>query len=569
LHLAELVKRLDTRSLASISYLSNNKWCVRIGAEIAADVWCIRDALRGIGVGPGMRIGIAAANSYEWIVADLALLELRCVSVAVPESMADDLEPLADRFGLALILVDGSAPAARKRPWIVRLRDLVGELAAKSIRPGAVILPEQQVFETPALVFSSGSSGRLKCLCISRAGIENVVRRFVDAYELRDDDAALVFLPLSNIQQRVIVYGALWFGLEAVLVSPAALFGALRDRRPTVVIAPPLLFETIHARYQELPLPKRVAAMAAVGIARRLPARARRALLRRVFRAVHEWFGGRLRLAITGMAQIRVSTLRFFRAIDIPLYEAYGLTECGIVAGNRPGAERMGAVGRPFEPGAVTTAPDGEILVRTNAPLATGYYDEADGGDTFGARSLIRTGDIGRFDAQGYLYISGRKKEIIVTAGGFKIHPEVVESGINECPVVDRSAVFGGEPAADLTAVVTVRRTTSDEDIRCIEKHLRTINDRLPHGVRVRAVVVSEVAFSIDAGTLTRNLKISRAGIYQEYRDRLTGRNGMVVVKPTHLGTVKVERPNTSFTTPLSDADSAEPPPSAKDDRRR
>jgi long-chain acyl-CoA synthetase len=538
MHLADIVKRLDAGTPGRISSVYNNEWRVRTGPEIADDVRGFARTLEALGVVAGMRIDIAAVNSYEWVVADLALMELGCVSLAIPESMDENLEPIAERFGLALVIVDGMGSMESEPSWMVRIRGGGASQAAKATRVGAVRLPVPEARETPSLVFSSGSSGRLKCLRISRAGIENVVRRFVAAYGLCAGDAALVFLPLSNVQQRVIVYGALWFGLEAVVVSPAALFRALRDRRPTVVIGPPLLFETVHARYLDAPLPRRAAAVAVAALARRLPVRGRRALLRRTFGEVHERFGGRLRLAITGMAQIRESTLEFFAMIGLPLFEAYGLTECGIVAGNRPGAARIGAVGRPFEPGAVTRAADGEILVRSETPLATGYHDEPDGADTFADGSLIRTGDMGRFDGDGYLYLYGRKKEIIVTAGGFKIHPEVVESGLNECALVDRSAAFGGEPAADLTAVVTVRRMVSDEDIRTLEEHARRIGSRLPHGVRLRTVVVSEVAFSVDAGTLTRNLKLDRARIYREYRDRLAGMTGVVVVRSSNPGLV-------------------------------
>lgn len=515
MELKQLVERLARGSSGKVTALEHGTWKTRDGFEVVAAVQKQVSRLQALGVRPGMRVAIVGPNSFAWIVADLCLLELGCVSVPIPDALEPELDELAEQHGLVLAL----APRASDdpRPWVVPFD---GDEPGPALRDVDAKQPDPDAFDVPTLAFSSGTSGSLKCLEITRSGMEHVVRSFARAYALEERDSVLVFLPLSNLQQRLMAYGALWFGLEVVVVPAVSLFRALREQRPTILIGPPLLYETIHRRYLDLPPPKRWLGSAVMALARPLPSALRDRILRRAFEPIYSGLGSRVRLMITGMAHIRSSTLRFFEAVGLPLFEAYGLTECGLVAGNTPTATRIGSVGKPFEAGTVELDADGEIVVRRALPLARGYVGDSDEQQTFGD-GCIRTGDIGHFDGDGFLYITGRKKQIIVTAGGSKIHPEIVENQINDCPVVDRSAVFGSDGQAFLSAVVTVRATETPEQRKLVLEHVRGVSEKLPSGTQIERIVISDAPFSVDNGTLTRNLKLNRQRILEAYAEQL------------------------------------------------
>ena len=143
-----------------------------------------------------------------------------------------------------------------------------------------------------------------------------------------------------------------------------------------------------------------------------------------------------MRFMVTGMAPIKRATLELFQLMQLPLFETYGMTEFGGIALNIPGANKVGSVGRPLPGVRVELAPDGEVIAVREHRIASGYCECAAGEEeqTFIGPDRVATGDVGRFDADGYLYLVGRKREMIITAGGTKIHPEIPEAEIDACP---------------------------------------------------------------------------------------------------------------------------------------
>ena len=238
------------------------------------------------------------------------------------------------------------------------------------------------------------------------------------------------------------------------------------------MIAPPTLFEAFETRFSNLPWWKRIAARVLGELARRAPfAGVRARFARAVFADAYGALGGRMRVMITGMAPIKRSTLELFALMQLPLYETYGLSECGSISLNVPSAHRIGSVGRLLPGVEVTLAGDGEIIVRREHATTRGYFACAEGEHerTFLGENRVATGDIGRFDEDGYLYLVGRKKEIIITRGGEKIHPEAVEAEIDACPDVAKSVVLGGGDLATLVAVV-FPRDPGDPAARALSK---------------------------------------------------------------------------------------------------
>lgn len=220
-----------------------------------------------------------------------------------------------------------------------------------------------------------------------------------------------------------------------------------------------------------------------------------------------------MRFMITGMAPIRRSTLELFQRMQLPLFETYGLTEFGNIALNLPCACKIGSVGKLLPGVQVEFAPDGEIIAKREHSIADGYFEGGEDceEETFLPANRIATGDIGRLDEEGYLYIVGRKKEAIVTAGGVKIHPEVLESEIQACPEVARAVVFQ-DPVKDILVAVVLPRHSGDDVKARIERFTADVcQDRC--NATIGSVIFTDVIFSRENGFLLPNLKLNRRKI--------------------------------------------------------
>jgi long-subunit acyl-CoA synthetase (AMP-forming) len=530
--LTQLARRLDELPAQSLSHYENGALVRKPYARVAEDVRRVGAALDAAGLLPGMRVGILAENSYGWIVHELALLERRCAMVCFPpqELAQVSLAELADKYALHLLLVSAREQQTRGEvwPWLApidrvdappaRVREVVPVAAARNRGPHAL---DPDVY---TLVFSSGTSGRLKCLLMSRRGTEVLVEAYGKSFPFRPDDSILVVLPLSNFQQRLMVYTALWYGFDLLVTEPSLMFRSLKEMRPTILAGPPLFYETVENRYRNLPLGRRLALDAVGALVRLVPVGLRARVQARLFAPFHEAFGGRARLLLTGSAPSRPSTLDLFARLGLPLFQVYGLTETGFVSWNLPGRNRPGSVGQLVFAGTVEIAADGEILVRYPQPQSHGYLfvDEQEEQRTFLPDGRIATGDIGRIDDDGYLYILGRKKQIIVTQGGYKVQPEVLEQALEESPEVARAVVFGGDELAGLVGLVSLRQGGLSAEAR-VRSTVDDLNARLPPPSQISRVVFTTTVFAADNGLLTRNLKVDRRRVFERFRSSILG----------------------------------------------
>lgn len=521
--LTKLVTRLPQRSTSRIYSYENGRVVQRTHAEVYADVRAAVARLEGWGVKAGMRVGIRAPNCYQWIVYDLAIIELRAVSVAFTDDFnTTTAEELRDKYELSLLLVMASE-RQRHSPQVNFVAYLDGENTNVAVAcSNEPCTTSGKDFVNPWRIFSSGSVGGLKGLALNRKGVEAWVDGFTQAIAPRSDDRLLLFLPMSNFQQRPMYYAALWYGFDLIVTDPARLFLALKDLKPTILVAPPTLFQAFETRFGNLPKWNQIAARVAGNIVRLLPVRrARERVARLVFKQAYEALGERMRLMITGMAPIKRATLDLFRLMQLPLFETYGLIECGSVTLNVPGAFRIGSVGRPLPGVQVELASDGEIIVRREPMVALGYFECATGENemTFIGDNRVASGDIGRLDKDGYLYLVGRKKEIIVTAGGDKVHPEVIESEIDACPDVAKSVVLKDPDVPALVAIV-LPKDPSDEGARSRIEQFVNHNGGGHHRatMSIGKIVFTDLIFSRENGLLRPNLKLDRRKIAEHFR---------------------------------------------------
>lgn len=485
---------------------------------LADEVETARQTLAGWGVRLGMRVGIYAPNGHAWLVHDLALIALGAVSVPVTDDFAGQVnDDLLARYDIALLLIGKNhAKAFPNRPAHIAFLDGENSHVAALDRMPA---PQADGHDHHSLVFSSGSAGGLKGLVISRKGVEETLPPIIEAIGMTPADRLLLFLPMSNFQQRNMCYAALWYDFDIVITDHIDLFDAMAALNPTVLIAPPVLYQMIHGEFEKRPAWQRKALMVAANIIALLPVAAwRQRAAHALFRRHRGQFGNRMRLLITGMAPIRDSLGLFYQRMQLPLCESYGMVEAGSITFRAAGSRDYGSVGKVLDGIHLTFQDDGEIHVHRQSPLTLRYFQAADGENerTFVAPGCVATGDIGRLDGDGNLYLLGRKKELIVTPGGYKVHPETIENELNNCPDVAQSVVFLKPQATQLTCVVALAQPEADGAQARVRKYAAALKST-KGAAQFVSVVFADGPFTRENGMLRPNLKLDRKAIAARY----------------------------------------------------
>jgi long-chain acyl-CoA synthetase len=467
------------------------KYCPVSGAEAEARITLLAAGLIEAGVRPGDRVAVLSETRLEWALADLAILTAAAVTVPVFPSLVEsqieqllaDCEPsLAfcsgpDNFEHLLsvwphlpslrtvVLLDGARPARPTPARVVAIAELEAAGRRRLERDPATV-EERAATVTPehlaSLIYTSGTTGDPKGVMLTHRNFVANVLQAREHIDIRFGDTALSHLPLSHVLERMA-------GLYTVMHAGASIAYAegfetlptnVLEVRPTVLISVPRLYEFIFERSARLAarsgrvggaifdwaksiaLAWSKARMAGAVPARLAVARAVADLL--VFRRLRARLGGRIRFLISGGAPLNPEVAHFFHAAGMPLLEGYGLTETSpVVAVNDLRRWRIGSVGPPLPGLEVRIAEDGEILVRGPNVMKGYYRHPADTAAVLAPDGWFRTGDIGLLDADGFLVITDRKKDIIVTTGGKNIAPQPIEQRLRSIPLVAEAVVIG------------------------------------------------------------------------------------------------------------------------------
>lgn len=459
----------------------------------------VASRLVALGVSPNDRIGILAANSLEWVLLDLAALRLKVVTAGFePGKFIDDPE-LSARYGLRMLFTDRLADVPGGRP-IDEVRDWAEGPASHGVVPPVHYAPD----EVTTIKFTSGSTGTPKGLPASVGSIDSSLNAVQAMFAHGDGDDIFVFLPLSLLQQRYWIYSALRFGHDITISTYEAAFGTLGRARPTVVMGVPGFFESARRHIEARALRTGPSGE---------PATARRAAAVRLF-------GDRIRYLWTGSAPASPETLRFFTEHGLPIYEGYGLNETCIVSKNHPGNSREGSVGRVLPGKQVLFDAAGVISVCSDHPVSLRYAYAAPGESerVFGADGVVRTGDLGHVDEDGFLFIRGRADDVIVLENGKKIIVRTIEEHLKTSPVIEEAVIFCPTETY-LVAVVSPAGETADE--AAIEEHLARTNAVLTRDEQIARVVIARERFSIDNDLLTSQFKPKRRRIFEAYRSEM------------------------------------------------
>jgi long-chain acyl-CoA synthetase len=512
--LGALVARLSAKH-AAVYTLERGKPVRYPFSTMATDVAGALENLRQWGARPGTRIGIFAPNSYRWLVYDLAIVALGAVSVPFTDDFAGKIDrALLEKYQVSLLLIakSGTQSVPQKQPYIAYI-DADNENVCAIERPVS-----QDDAGVLSLAFSSGSAGGLKGLVIIRQGVESTLPPICEAIGLNADDRLLLFLPMSNFQQRGMCYSALWYDSDIIITDYVQLFASIKLLQPTILVAPPMYFQMVYTRFINFSNGKKGLWTILAGLISLIPiASLRRALAASLFREFHQQFGGKMRVLITGMAPIKPDVAEFFARMQLPLCESYGLMETGSLTYRSADSKKYGSVGKPLRGVKFEFTSEGEIIVNREQSLTKHYFQSAEGETerTFIGPGRIATGDIGMLGEDGHLYLLGRKKEQIITAGGYKIHPEMVEAELAGCPDIAQAAVFLKQGAATLVTVVALNRPDSEEARTRTRSFVR--NMKTTKAAQIGEIIFADALFSVENGLLRPNLKLDRRKIAAKY----------------------------------------------------
>ncbi|MFE0704889.1 AMP-binding protein [Streptomyces sp. NPDC058872] len=450
-------------------------------------------ALGRRGVGAGDRIGILSANRLEWVLLDVAALMLRAQTAGFePGKFSPDAE-LVERYGLDALYTDVRLPDDAPCQVLP-----ISAVAGYAEEDAGGFEPEQwAATQCTTVKFTSGSTGVPKGLEATVGSIDSSLHAVQSVFEHKPGDDVLTFLPLSLLQQRYWLYSALYWGHDITITTYQSVFAVLPSVRPTVVMGVPAFFDTAK---------RHIEGSIAAGAA---PAE-----------AAAELFGDRVRYLWTGSAPADPATLRFYTEAGLAIYEGYGLNETCIATKNHPGAHREGSVGRALPGKEIVIDDEGVVCVRSDHPVNTAYTYAAPGDSEriFRPGGIVRTGDLGRLDEDGFLYILGRSDDVIVLDNAKKIIVRPIETRFRDTGAVAECVVYCPSQAG-LVAVVSPH--PGPVDTAAVGEALAAVNAASERDERIIRVIVADEPFTVEGGLLTSQFKPIRKRIADRYRDRI------------------------------------------------
>ncbi len=561
--------------------------------QYARSVRRVALGLKALGAGPGHPVAIAGENRPEWLFADLGTLAAGAVSVGIyPTSSPEQVAYIAGHSEARVMVVEGEEQLDKVlevRSRLPSLRHIV-VMDMKGLRgfSDPMVLPFDELLElgqaaeardpdalesvvsalkpddVALIIYTSGTTGPPKGAMLTHRNLIWTAEALARANPVTPDDEVLSFLPLSHIAERMVsVYLAIRWGYTVNFVENTdTVLSNLREVSPTVLFAVPRIWEKIHSQVElhmrEADVFKRTAYRLATrtGLAyarARLQAGGRPArppvLLRLAYWLAHglvlmplkRRLGlDRARLVISGAAPIAPDVLWYFHSLGVPIREVYGQTEGSGPTTIHQGEEiRLGTVGRPLPGVEVRIAEDGEILVRGPNVFA-GYFKDPEATAATLAGGYLHSGDIGEMDADGFLRITDRKKDLFITAGGKNVAPQYIENKLKASPYV-HDAVVIGDGRRYLVALIVVDEenvtrfaqehrlpftTYSDlagrpEVYRLIQQEVDRVNRTLSTPEQIKRFAILPKRLYHEDGEVTPTLKVRRKFIMEKYRDQI------------------------------------------------
>jgi long-chain acyl-CoA synthetase len=543
-------------------------WQAVTAKDYEAEIRSVAKGLIASGIAFGDRVAIMAKTRYEWTVLDFAIWYAGAVPVPIYEtSSAEQVDwILTDSAAVAIIvetpalveLVRPVMPASCKNLWNITDNALATLTAAgKSVSDDEISKRREALKpETLAtLIYTSGTTGKPKGVHLTHGNFlsecGNVVNGASDLF-LKPGGSTLLFLPVAHVFGRMVQIGAITAGLHLAHCSDITKLPTdLGTFKPTFVLAVPRIFEKIfngaEAKAEAAGKGKIFHKAADVAVAYSMAMDSKRIspLLKLqhglfdklVYSKIRAGLGGRVEAAISGGAPLGERLGHFYRGAGIRVLEGYGLTETTAGATlNLSWAHKVGSVGKPIPGTTIKIADDGEVLIKGPIVMKGYWQNDAANAEVFTSDNYFRSGDLGKLDDEGYLYITGRKKELIVTAGGKNVAPAVLEDRLRSNPLISQCMVVGDNKpfiAALITldpdsikpwAVANKKEGASIAELAkdptllaVIQTAVDETNKAVSRAESIRKFTVLPVDFTIAGGQLTAKLSVKRHVVAQQF----------------------------------------------------
>jgi long-chain acyl-CoA synthetase len=548
-------------------------WQPLTARQVEEEIRATAKGLVAAGINIGDRVAIMARTRYEWTVLDFAIWYAGgCVVPIYETSSAEQVDWILNDSGSVGLIVETPAhrelvtpvlPSHTKHVWVMT-EDVLATLRSAGQHVSDDEIERRRNALVPAslatLIYTSGTTGRPKGVQLTHANFlsecGNVVEGASDLF-LKPGGSTLLFLPVAHVFGRMVEIGAIHAGLHLAHCSDPVgrLQADLASFKPSFVLAVPRIFEKIYngaeAKADAAGKGKifRKAAEVAIAYSESKDKRGFNPLLtlkhalfdKLVYSKIRAAMGGSVEAAISGGAPLGKRLGHFYRGAGITILEGYGLTETTAGATlNLTKKLRVGSVGRPIPGTTIKIAEDGEVLIKGPIVMRGYWQNDAANQEVFEGE-WFRSGDLGRLDDEGYLYITGRKKELIVTAGGKNVAPAVLEDRLRAHPLVSQCMVVGdnqpfiaslvtidqdmlkGWIAANNKTGATIDTLVNDPDlIAVIQTAVDEANKAVSKAESIRKFVILERDFTIAGGELTAKLSLKRHVIAEKYASEIT-----------------------------------------------
>ena len=571
-------------------YRPGSQWVSISSQELYRNVTGVARAVDGWGLSKGDRVAILSENRPEWAIADFACQLLGLVSVPIYPTLTDEQSAfILNDSGARLVFVSSQhqlrkveSVGARTQVERVVVMDSVESAHSfhmdRLMREGATARDSELdararsivADDLATIIYTSGTTGVSKGVMLTHGNVTSNIEYSLKGFDVQGEHISVSFLPLSHVTARHVDFALLYHGVTlAYCPFLDRLPRTLLEVHPTMFVAVPRLYEKIHvqADLKAKSFPKNLILHWALSVGRahraevldgKVPLSLAWTLANKlVFSKIREGMGGNVQVFISGGAPLGRELAEWYASIGIRIHEGYGLTETSpVIAVNTPQDHRIGTVGKPLRNVEVRIAEDGEILVR-GPSVFKGYWKRSQETASAFVDGWFKTGDIGNVDADGYLSVTDRKKDLIKTSGGKFIAPQPIENSLKHNAVVGEAIVLGDKrkfPAVLISPYFPLLEDwarsnqvsfTSHEDLiknpkvqALYEGIVEDLNQQLARFERLKRVLLIPKEFSAADGTMTPSMKIRRRVVEERYRDLIEGMYAQAEATPVGGHTV-------------------------------
>ncbi len=577
----------DAPNKVGYRFKKSGKWVNVTWKEAAEIAKNVAYGLHKLGIEKGDKVAIIATTRFEWVMSDLGIMMLGAITVPVyPTLLPHNIEYILNHSDSVAVFAENKEQTDKllrirdklpkvkkvivydwdssleKDDWFLKWEEFlkIGEEEKKKTHDLVDKWLDRITEEDVAtIIYTSGTTGLPKGAMIIHRNIMSNARDVGKILEHKEGEVTIGYLPISHAYERINALGAVVHRLVYGIAESLEKVGEnLREIRPTLLPGVPRVYEKLYQRINNMiedspPFKKKIFLWAKkVGKEMLeykeknkkppLSLRIQYALANKlVFDKLREAIGGRLKFGITAAAPLSPEIIKFFQSLGIPLYEGYGMTECMAPATmNTPDNNKIGTVGRPLPSVQIKIAEDGEILIK-GPNVFKGYYkNEEETRKTIDEEGWLHTGDLGEIDEDGYLKITGRKKELIITAGGKNISPQEIENVFGQNPYITHIVPYGDQKKF-LTAVISPNReelekwakekgiqydnfaslTKHPEVIKFYKELVEKYNKLLPSYETIKYFILADHEFSIETGEITPTLKVKKNVVISRYKEEL------------------------------------------------